>query len=103
MPINRMRRNGAGTKRLQRCLAIQTREDAMIAALSTIAVLGLLWFLTIIGLAMLEESGGKILAALQGRSPLAVAPAIQPISWKVSPRARAARPMRARPILRAAA
>ena len=75
----------------------------MIAALSTLAVLSLLWFVVSIGLAMLEEDGGKILATLKGRSPLTVAPMVQPISWKVSARVRTARPMRARPMLRAAA
>ena len=75
----------------------------MIAALSTIAVLGLLWFLTVLALSVGQESGGKILAALQGRSPLAMAPVVQPISWKASPRVRTPRPMRARPTLRAAA
>jgi len=75
----------------------------MIAALSTLAVLGLLLVITLTGLAMLEESGCKVLAALKGRSLLATAPIVQPISWKVSPRVRTARPMRARPTLRAAA
>ena len=75
----------------------------MTAALSTLVVLGLLWFITALGLAMMEESGGKILSALKGQSLLAMAPVVQPISWKVSPRVRTTRPMRARPTLRAAA
>ena len=75
----------------------------MIAALTTLAVLALLWFVTAVALSMLEESGGKITAALRGRSPLALAPIPQPISWKVSPRVRTTRVMRARPLLRAAA
>lgn len=75
----------------------------MTAALSTIAVLAFLWFASALILQMLEESGGKMLAAIKGRSPLAATPAVQPISWKVTTRSRAMRPMRARPTLRAAA
>lgn len=75
----------------------------MTAALTTLVVLGLLWFITALGLAMLEESGGKIMAALKGRSSLAMAPVVQPISWKVRAPSRTSRPMRARPVLRAAA
>ena len=75
----------------------------MSAALFTLAVLGLLWLVAAIGMAMLGESGGKILAALHGRSPLAMTSAVQPISWKTSPRLRSRQPLRARPTLRAAA
>ena len=103
MLFNRMRRNGSGTKGLRRGLPLLAREHAMTAALSTIAVLSLLWFVSALILQMLDESGGKMLAALKGRSPLATTPAVQPISWKVTSRSRAMRPLRARPTLRAAA
>lgn len=75
----------------------------MTAALSTIAVFALLWFVSALILQMLEESGSKMLAAVKGRSPLALAPTVRSISWKVNARSRAMRPMRARPTLRAAA
>ena len=75
----------------------------MIAALATVLFLATLWFLGALAVATAEQSGGKILAALKGQSLLATAPVVQPISWKVSPRARSTRPMRARPTLRAAA
>ena len=75
----------------------------MIAALSTLSVLVLLWVIVAVSAEMLDESGGKVLAALRGRSQLAMAPVVRPINWKVSARARTTRPMRARPTLRAAA
>jgi hypothetical protein len=75
----------------------------MIAALTTIIFLATLWMLAMIALTMLDESGSKVLAAIKGRSPLAVAPVVQPVSWKASSRVRTVRPMRARPTLRAAA
>ncbi|HET7709209.1 MAG TPA: hypothetical protein VFK50_06715 [Sphingomicrobium sp.] len=75
----------------------------MIAALSTIAILGLLWLLAVGALALFEENGGKFIAALKGRSPLAMTPLVPPVSWNLSPRVRSARVMRVRPTLRAAA
>ena len=75
----------------------------MIAALATVLFLATVWFIGALALATAEQSGGKILAALRGQSLLATAPIAQRISWKVSPRARATRPMRVRPTLRAAA
>ena len=44
----------------------------MIAALSTLAFLVILWLLVVAGAAVLEESGAKIAAALKGE------PALQP-------------------------
>ena len=38
----------------------------MIAALGTLAFLGTLWMLVVVGAAVLEESGAKIAAALRG-------------------------------------
>lgn len=84
-------------------LGAPTRETAMIAALGTLAFLATLWVLVQIAAATLDESRGKIVSALKGRSPLATAPLVKPVSWKVSSRVRTARPIRARPALRAAA
>ena len=75
----------------------------MIAALATAAFLAILWLLAMLGLAMLDESGTKIVAALKGRSPLAMAPVVKSVSWKMSPRSRVRPALRARPTLRAAA
>jgi hypothetical protein len=49
----------------------------MIAALGTLVFLATMWLLVVVGAAVLEESGGKIAAALRGKpikSPLYVAP-----------------------------
>lgn len=75
----------------------------MIAALATAAFLATFWMLAMTGLAILEDSGAKIVAALNGRSPLAMTPLVKPVSWKVSPRVRARPALPARPTLRAAA
>ena len=75
----------------------------MIAALATVLVLTVLWFIGALAAQTWAESGAKILAALKGQSQLATAPVVRPVSWKVSPRVRSTRPMRVRPILRAAA
>jgi hypothetical protein len=84
-------------------LGAPTKETAMIAALATLVFLATLWLLGALALATVEQSGGKIFAALRGQSILATAPIVQPISWKVSPRVRTTRPMRVRPSLRVAA
>jgi len=39
----------------------------MIAALGTLAFLATLWLLTVVGAAILEESGAKVAAALKGQ------------------------------------
>jgi len=75
----------------------------MIFALATLVFIAILWLLGALAVAIVEQSGGKIVAALKGQSLLATAPIVQPVSWKASPRVRAMRPMRARPSLRAAA
>ena len=71
----------------------------MIAALGTLAFLATLWLLVVVGAAVLEESGAKIAAALKGK------PACREIAVPVRVRARVRmqRPMRARPLWRAAA
>jgi len=73
----------------------------MIAAFGTLAFLGTLWMLVVVGAAVLEESGAKIAAALKGepvrRSSLRLAPV------RMRNRLRLQRPMRARATWRAAA
>ena len=71
----------------------------MLAPLGTIAFLATLWLLTVVGAAVLEESGRKIAAALKGK------PAHRPAFTSVRMRARShvRRPMRAAPRWRDAA
>ncbi len=73
----------------------------MIAAFGTLAFLGTLWMLVVVGAAVLEESGAKIVAALKGepvsKSSLRLAPV------RVRNRLRLQRPMRVAATLRAAA
>ena len=75
----------------------------MIAAFATLAFLATLWLTVVTAARLLEESGGKIIAALKGCSPLAVAPAAVSPPIRISARQRARMPVRARPQLRAAA
>ena len=73
----------------------------MIAALGTLAFLGTLWLLVVVGAAVLEESGTTIAAALKrqarANSGIAFAPA------RMRTRMGAQVPMRARPRMRDAA
>ncbi len=71
----------------------------MIAALGTLTFLATFWLLVVVGAAVLEESGGKIAAALKGK------PLQQPAaSVRLRVRTRASqRPMRVEPRWRAAA
>ena len=73
----------------------------MIAAFGTLAFLGTLWMLVVVGAAVLEESGAKIAAALKGepvsKSSLRLAPV------RMRNRLRLQRPMRVAATLRAAA
>ena len=71
----------------------------MLASLGTLAFLATLWLLTVIGAAVLEESGAKIAAALKGK-PLH-RPAVAPVRMRTRPRLQ--RPMRAAPRWRDAA
>ena len=75
----------------------------MLAPLATLAFLATLWLVAVAVAGMLAESGGKIVAALNGLSPLASAPRIRPIAVRVSQRSRTQRALRAQPRLRAAA
>lgn len=71
----------------------------MTAALGTLVFLATLWMLVVLGAAVLEESGAKIVAALKGkpRSWQVVAPV------RVRTRARMQQPVRASARWRAAA
>jgi hypothetical protein len=80
-------------------LAFQGRIDAMIAALGTLVFLATLWLLVVVGAAVLEESGAKIVAALKGKASLQAS--LVMVRLRVRPRVRL--PMRAGPPLRAAA
>ena len=75
----------------------------MLAPLATLAFLATLWLVAVAVAGMLAESGGKIVAALNGLSPLTSAPRIRPIAVRVSQRSRAQRALRAQPRWRAAA
>lgn len=63
----------------------------MIAALGTLAFLATLWLLVVVGAAVLEESGGRIAAALRGRSD---EPRLTFAPTRIRPRARVQQPMR---------
>ena len=75
----------------------------MTAALGTLVFLVTMWMLVVVGAAVLEESGAKILAALKGK-PLA-RPVIAPIEVRTRARVQqpARQPMRASVKWRAAA
>jgi hypothetical protein len=71
----------------------------MLAPLGTLAFLATLWLLTVVGAAVLEESGAKIAAALKGK-PFPH-PVVAPVRMRT--RTRLSRPMRAAPRWRDAA
>ena len=71
----------------------------MIAALATLASLATLWLLAVVTAMTLGQSGGKILAALKGRS----APMPQTATFRIRYRQPRQRAVRATPRLRAAA
>lgn len=72
----------------------------MIAALGTLVFLATLWLLVVVGAAVLEESGGKIAAALKGASN---EPSLRYAPVRVRARVRMPSPMRAQPRWRDAA
>lgn len=72
----------------------------MTAALVTLVFLATLWMLIVVGAAVLEQGGGKILAALKGRSMGTVA--TRPVRVRFQ-RYRPERPLRANARLRVAA
>ena len=65
----------------------------MIAALGTLVFLATLWMLAVVGVAVLNSSGAKILAALKGRS---AAPAI--VTRPTRMRQQRYQPMRPAPV-----
>ena len=76
----------------------------MIAAFATLAFLIAAWFAVVAIAETLGESGGKVIAALKGVSPLAMPVRQAQVPVRVSGRAvRQAQTLRARPKLRAAA
>ena len=78
--------------------------NAMIAALATLAFLVATWAVVVAMAETFAESGEKIFAALRGQSPLATPVRHAAVPVRVSVRSvRQARPVRARPKLRAAA
>jgi hypothetical protein len=74
-------------------------QHPMIAPLGTLAFLLILWLLTVVGAAILQESGSKVAAALNGKP---VRPSISLSPVRVRARLRA-RPTRAAAQWRAAA
>jgi hypothetical protein len=89
----------SGTNAVRIGSALPRRTDAMLAAFGTLAFLATLWLLTVVGAAVLEESGARIAAALKGTTPST--PAVAAV--RVRTRTRIARPMRAAAHWRAAA
>jgi hypothetical protein len=80
-----------------------TREQIMLAVFATLIFLIVLWLCATILAGTLEQGRSKIIAALQGHSPLA-SPSVQPIRLRVSQRYPSSkRPMRVQAGLRAAA
>ena len=74
----------------------------MIAALGTLAFLGTLWMLVVVGAAVLEESGAKIAAALRGE-PMPNPVLALKSTMRVRARQRLQRPTRVHAQWRAAA
>jgi hypothetical protein len=74
---------------------------AMLAPLGTLAFLGTLWLLVVLGAAVLEESGAKVAAALKGTHR--VQRGVAGMALRFHTRPWVGRPMRAQPQWRAAA
>jgi hypothetical protein len=75
----------------------------MLAPLAALAFLAVLWLVAVTLAEKLSQNGGKIAAALSGRSPLATAAELRAVAVRVSQRSRPLRVLRAQPRLRAAA
>ena len=75
----------------------------MFAAIASAVFLATLWMLGVVAFRTFAESGGKILAALKGRSILAAPPLDTRIAVRVSQRSRQQPALRARPQWRVAA
>ncbi len=78
----------------------QTGIKIMLAPLATLAVLTILWLVNLVIADMFNQSGEKIIAALKGRSALAMAPAVRPVAVRVSQRSRVARAVHVLPQMR---
>jgi hypothetical protein len=76
-------------------------RNPMMAVFGTLTFLVTLWLLVVVGAAMLEEGGAKIVAALKGAS-FASLPQ-QTVTLRLRARPRAIQPLRASPRLRDAA
>ena len=72
----------------------------MIAAFGTLAFLATLWLLVVVGAAVLEESGAKIVAALKGKQPR---PSFASVALRIRARPRLQQPTRVSASWRAAA
>ena len=75
----------------------------MLAAFATLAFLTALWLAFGTAVLTLVAGENKIIAALRGRSPLAVRPQVAGVAVRFSQPVRAQRPLRAQPEWRAAA
>jgi hypothetical protein len=73
----------------------------MIAAFGTLVFLATLWLLVVVGAAVLEESGAKIVAALRGEPVRRLSLSLSPVRLRT--RAGSPRPMRVHAQWRAAA
>jgi hypothetical protein len=86
-----------------RLSASKSGTIAMLAAFATLAFLVAMWLAFGAALLTLARRNDKIVAALKGRSPLAIQPVVLPRAVRVTQLARLQRPMRAQPEWRAAA
>ncbi len=80
-----------------------TREIPMIAPFATLTFLATLWLVGFIVAPMFGLSGGKLAAALKGRSELATEVRLRLVAVRVSQRPRAQQTLHAQPRWRAAA
>jgi hypothetical protein len=71
----------------------------MLAPFATLAFLLILWLAAMVVAEMLGHSGGKVLAALKGRSALANEPLVYVSVVRITPRSRNQRVLRAQPQL----
>jgi Mn2+/Fe2+ NRAMP family transporter len=77
----------------------ETKEVSMLAPFATLAFLLILWLAAIVVAEVLGQSGGKVLAALKGRSKLANEPLVYARVVRITPRSRTPRVLRAQPQL----
>ena len=75
----------------------------MLTPLATLAALTVLWLVTMVVAELLDQRIDRIVAALKGRSALALTIDMRPTVMRVSQRSRPQPAVRAQPRLRAAA